>query len=128
MKAMKTLIAALIATAMLTAGAQRACAHDHGWSTAGKVLTGVAIGGAVASAFQPAPVYAAPAVVYSQPQVVYAPAPVYQPAPAPVYVAAPPVVVYAPPVYYPRPAPYYWGGPVVSFRFGYGGGHGHYHH
>jgi hypothetical protein len=134
---MKTLIAILTAASVLTLGAQRASAHD-GWSTTGKVLTGLVIGGAVASALAPPPptvVYTAPPVVYTPapavaytpaPAVTYAPAPAVTYAPAPVVVAPAPVVVYSAPVY--RPYPYYrYPGPVVSFRFGIGGGH-YYHH
>lgn len=145
---MKTLITTLTAVALLSLGTQKASAGDREWATAGKILTGLVIGGAVAKALEPAPVYHAPAVVYTQPQVVYtapppppvvatvpAPAPVYvQPAPARVYVQPAPVVVYSPPpVYYVRPAPiypygYYAPRPVVSFRLGFGIGGGHHHH
>jgi hypothetical protein len=128
---MKTLIAILTAAALLSVGAQRVSAHGHdsGWATTGKVLTGLVIGGAVAQALTPPPpppavVYApAPVVAAPAPAVVYTPAPVV--APAPVYVQPAPVVVYAAPAPYYVPR-YYYGPPVVSFRFGYGGGH--YHH
>jgi hypothetical protein len=129
---MKTLIALLTGAAILGLSAPRASA-DGGWSTAGKILTGVAIGGAVAQALQPPTVvYAAPPVVYSAPTVTYAPAPAPVVYSAPVYVqpAPAPVVVYAAPVYprYAYPYPYYYGygGPLVSVRFGFGGGH-YYH-
>ena len=124
---------------------------DHGWATAGKILTGVMAadllfnhlpaysnssttyvstttygGGYTYSSVSygaPPPVYVAPAPVY------YAPPPVYV-APQPVYVASPPVY-YAPvPVYY-APAPVYCA-PVVYrpapvYRVNVGvsyGGHG----
>jgi hypothetical protein len=130
---MKTLIAILAAGAVLGAAAQQARA-DCGWATAGKVLTGVFVGSAVARAFTPPP--PAPAVVYTSPQVVYAPpavsAPVQTVAPAPVYVQSAPAVVYSAPVVYPAPVypayPYYYGGPVVGFHYGWGGGHYYYHH
>lgn len=139
---MKTLIAILTASAVLGLSAQKAAA-DGGWATTGKILTGLVIGGAVARALEPAPtvVYAAPpAVVYTPaPAYTYTPAPVVAAAPAvapaPVYVQAPaapvyvqpaPVVVYSAPVY--RPYPYYYcAPPLVSFRFGFGGGRWHHH-
>lgn len=135
---MKTLIAVLTSAAVLNIGTQSVSAGDREWATAGKILTGLVIGGAVARAVEPVPVYQAPPVVYAPapvyvaPQVTYAP--VVAPAPvvasAPVYVqpAPAPVVVYSPPpVYYVRPAPVYYcaPAPVVSFRFGFGGGYRH---
>src|SRR5689334_18410536 len=100
---MKTLIAILAACSVLAVGTQRVSA-DHGWSTTGKILTGLVIGGAVARAFEPPPtvVYAAPPVVYAPP-VTYAPAPAVTYAPAPAYSPAP-VYVQPAPVYY-QPAP-----------------------
>jgi hypothetical protein len=139
---MKTLIAVLTAASVLTLGAQRASA-DNGWATTGKILTGLVIGGAVAQALTPPTVvYAAPPVVYSPPPApvvsaapvvtaapVVAPAPVYvQSAPVVVYPAPAPYYRYAPRYYYPAyyyPGycyPGYYAGPVVSFRFGFGGG------
>jgi hypothetical protein len=127
---MKSLIAVLTASAVLSLGAQQAKA-DCAWATAGKVLTGMAIGGAIASAFAPAP-----HVVYTAPPVAYAPAPVYGytpapvAAPAPVYNQSAPAVVYTAPAVVYAPYPYYYYGacrPVVSVRFGCGGGH-YYHH
>jgi hypothetical protein len=135
-KPMKTLIAILTAAAVLGTGAQRAYAHD-GWATTGKILTGLVIGGAVARAFEPAPpvVYAPQPVVYSAPVATYSYTPATLAAPAPVYVqpAPAPVVVYSYPTYpyYYGPryyGPRYWGPPLVSFRFGYGGGHHHHGH
>lgn len=151
---MKTLITTVTALAVLTIGTEKTFAGDQEWATAGKILTGLVIGGAVASALQPPPVFHAPAVVYTPPPVVYAPQPVVYTrpavvaAPAPVYIQAPPapvyvrpapapVVVYAPPpVYYVRPAPVFYYGhrhyvprPVVNFHVGFGfGGHQRHHH
>ena len=130
---MKKVISILTATAVLSLATQKASAGDREWATTGKILTGLVIGGSVARALQPPPVYAAPVVVYAQPQpVVYAPAPAHVVvSPAPVYVqpAPAPVIVYSAPapIYYVRPAPvcYYGPPPLVSFRFGFGGG---YHH
>lgn len=140
---MKTLIAILTAGSVLGLGAQQARA-DGGWATTGKILTGLVIGSAIARAVEPPPtvVYAPAPVVYTYqpaPAVTYAPAPTVAPAPvvsaapvaapAPVYYVQPapaPVVVYAAPVYRPyyycAPS-YYCAPPLVSFRFGIGGGH-----
>ncbi len=111
--------------------------HDSGWSTAGKVLTGVFAGMAIGQVLAPAaPAYVyepAPTYVYAPPPVVYAPAPVVY-APAPAVYAAPPVVyapapvVYAAPrvVYAPRVVcapPVIMPRPVVSVGF-YGGHYG----
>lgn len=147
---MKTLIAILTASSILSASTAKAFAGDREWATAGKILTGLVIGGAVARALEPPPVYYAPTVVYSPPPpVVYQSAPVFAtPPPAPVYVqpAPAPVVVYPAPVYYARPAPVYYAPvpivrygpppPLVSFRIGFGHshyygnrwGHSHHHH
>ncbi len=99
-------IAGTLALSMAMAPAAQA---DHGWSTAGKILTGVILGqwlfGAPAcreTVYVPPPVYVPPC-----------PPPVYMPPPCspPVYV--PPPVYVAPPVYVqPRtvmvvPAPVY---------------------
>jgi hypothetical protein len=109
---MKKLILGFAALAIAGANVPSARAGDGGWSTAGKVLTGVAAGVVIGQALSPAPAYAyAPAC----------PAPVYSygycPPPAVVYAPPPPVVVYRAPVYV---AP-----PVVSFSFGFWGGHHH---
>jgi hypothetical protein len=145
---MKKLLGTLTAIAVLGAGIQTASAHG-GWSTTGKVLTGVAGGLLIAKALEPVPTYRvettyvapAPAPVYVQyaPTIANAPvvpaAPVYQPASAPVvvyqqqpvyYQTAPVYVAPAPVYYYPR---YYAPVPVISFGFGFGGGHYRgYHH
>ena len=99
-------------------------ARAGGWSTAGKVLTGIFAFDVFTHVVAPRAVYSAPAypcayaypapaysysyryappIVYSRP--VYAPAPVVYAAPAPVVYAAPRVVTYAPPVVY-APVPY----------------------
>jgi hypothetical protein len=129
--------------AMLSASVPAIQAHDGGWSTAGKVLTGVGAGLILSHAFDPVPVYtAAPVYVSPAPVVVQQPAqqvvvqqtapvqsqPLVVQQPTVVYQSAP--VVYAPaPVVYPAPVyvrPYY--APVVSFRFGFGGPYYHHHH
>ena len=112
---------------------QTARAGDRGWATAGKILTGVAIGAVIANAVDahasysvtyssgpgyaycppPAPVVCAPA------RVVYAPRPVVY-VTAPVVCAPPPVVVYRAPVVC---AP-----SVVSVRYVHGHSHGRGHH
>ena len=115
---MKRTILALATVALVFAGAHSARAGDNGWCVAGKVFTGLAVAGAVASAFAPPPVYAYPPapVYYTTP----APVVVYSAPPAPVYVAPPaPVVVYRRPVY---------SAPVVGIRFGFGGYHHHHRH
>ena len=112
---MKKLILTASVLALLAANTPTAHAGDCGWSTAGKILTGVAAGVAIASALDcdthttvtvgyRAPVaYPPPArVVYAPQCVVVAPAPVVC-APRvvytspPVYVTPAPVVVYAKP-------------------------------
>ena len=123
----------LVAAVLALAGTQlqTARAGDREWATAGRVLTGLAVGAVIASAVNaqadysvsyssgpgygycppPAPVVCAPRVVY-QPPVVYVPAPV---------VCAPrPVVVYRPPVVC---AP-----PFVAVSYGYGKKHRHGHY
>jgi hypothetical protein len=114
---MKTLIVTLATAALLARGTPRATAGDCEWATAGKILTGVVAGAAIASAFQPAPAY-----TYQTPTW-YAP-------PPPVYVQPAPVVVYASPVCV-RPAPvivFAPARPVVSFSVGYGGEYHHHPH
>ncbi len=122
---MKKTIAVFGLIAMLGATAPTASAGD-GWSTTGKVLTGLLAFDVVAHAFAPPPVYYAPVAygppVYSAPPV-YA-APVVRPEPVYYYPQRAPVVVYPPPVYYP--AYYgprvYVGTPFVSVGFGFGHG------
>jgi len=126
---MKKTIAVFSLIAILGATAPIASARD-GWSTTGKVLTGLLAFDVVAHALAPPPVYYAPVAygppVYSAPPV-YA-APVARPAPVYYYPQPAPVVVYPPPVYYP---PYYtacygpsvyFGAPFVSVGFGFGHG------
>jgi len=121
---MKKLVAVLALAAVTMAGIQTASAHDRGWSTTGKVLTGLFAASVISQAIAPPPpvVYAPRApVYYSTPAPVYnsyVPAPVYT-TPAPVYVA--PAPVYVPPPVVVAP-------PVVGFRFGFGFGHPHHFH
>jgi hypothetical protein len=111
---MKKLIAVAAVLAFAGAQIQTAKAGDREWATAGKILTGVAIGAVIAGAvdshasysvtYSTAPAYCPP------PQVVY-PAPVYY-APPRVIVASPvvcaprPVVIYRPPVVCAPPVKY----------------------
>jgi hypothetical protein len=127
-KNMKNSIAILSLSALMAASVQTASAGHGEWSTAGKVLTGIAAASVtaavVAQAVQPAP---QPAVVYGSPGYTVAPGPVVVTAPiAPVYYVQPaPVVAYAQPVYVvPRPvvvAP-----PLISVGLSFG--HPHYSH
>jgi hypothetical protein len=130
---MKTIATTFTALAILGASHFQAAAGDREWATAGKILTGVVAGAAIARAFEPVPVYTT--TTYYPAPVVYAPtpAPVFiQPAPAIVY-AAPPAVVYSAPVVYStpivvRPAPVYVAPrPFVSFHVGFGHSHSHGH-
>lgn len=115
---MKKLMIVAAALALVGAQVQTAKAGDRGWATAGKILTGVAIGAAVATAvdahasyevtYAPAPVYGPPPVAYVPAPVVVTPPPVVY-APAPV-VCSPPVVYAARPVVVCAPAP------VVVYR------------
>jgi len=98
---MKKLISALLVVlTVMAVNPRSARAHDDGWATVGKVLTGIAAAELLFGCAQP--VYSE--VRCSAPPVVYAPPPVVYPAPAVVY-APPPPVVYAPPpvVYYKAP-------------------------
>jgi hypothetical protein len=124
---MKKIILATVILSLAAAGIPKAHAHDHGWSTAGKVLTGLAIASAItcAVAAEPAPVYysagfysgAAPAYGYCTP-----------PAPRVVYVAPPrpPMVVYRAPVYAASAPVYAAPARVAHARFSHGG-HRHHH-
>ena len=130
---MKTKIVTAATLALLAAASvQNATAGDREWSTAGKVLTGVAAASIIARAFEPRPVYyvpppttvvyqqpvayttytTAPAVVTSQPVATIPNAPVVQYAPAvpqqQVVVQSAPTVVYTQPavVYAPSPVVY----------------------
>ena len=126
---MKKTIAVFSLIAILGATAPTASAGD-GWSTTGKVLTGLLAFDVVAHAFAPPPAFYPPVAygppVYSAPPV-YA-APVVRPAPVYYYPQPAPFVVYPPPVYY---SPYYpgcygprvyLGAPFVSVGFGFGHG------
>ena len=121
------LIAAVIALAGMQI--QTARAGDRGWATAGKILTGVAIGAVIASV---ADAHASYTVTYST-------APAYCPPPAPVvcapapvvYAPRPVVVVPAPVVCVPPPVVVYHRPPVVCappLRVAYHSPHGYRHH
>src|SRR5579864_3952315 len=85
---MKKLILGLLAAAIVTGGTQSALANG-GWSTAGKVLTGLFAFDVATRVLAPPVVYysAPPVTYYSSPPVVYQQAPVYVHTPA--YVQAP---------------------------------------
>ena len=113
---MKHCLLGLTTFALVGAAVPTVSARDHGWATAGKVLTGIAAVSLVARAFEAPPVYAAPPVTYPPACAQPAPVVVYsQPGyyAQPVYVQPEPVVVYQTPVYL-RPAPYYRSRPVAS--------------
>jgi hypothetical protein len=90
---------------------QTAKAGDREWATAGKILTGVAVGAIVVSALDCEPAQCSVSYTYGAPPypppapVVYAPPPVVVVAPRPVVCAPPPVVVYRPSMYVERPRP-----------------------
>jgi hypothetical protein len=102
---MKALLIVLLSLAVTGSTIQRAEAHD-GWSTAGKILTGVVAGSIIAGAFSPPPATAVP--VYAAPPVVFAPAP-----PPIVYTQPAPVVVYSQPIYVQPGSVYVVPPPVV---------------
>ena len=114
---MKTLVATLTSLAVLGLNAPSVSAGDKEWATAGKILTGLVAGAAIARTFEPVPVYQA--TTYYAPPAVQAPPPaIIQPMP---------VVVYSQPVYvqpgviYVQPAPVYIvRPPLVSFGFSVG--------
>jgi hypothetical protein len=132
---MKKILLGLMAAALVTGSTQTASAQ--GWSTAGKVLTGLlafdVVTHAIAPrvAYYPAPAYyAGPQVVYQQAPVAYQPAPVVQyapvqPAPAAYYSYAQPQVAYTQPsaVYAPAVSPYYYGAYYGGYYPGYWGGY-----
>jgi len=76
---MKKTLAIIVAAALLAAvGPAPASAGDHGWATAGKILTGIIgvsiLGNAIANSYPyPAPVYAPPPRVYYPPEQVWIP-------------------------------------------------------
>jgi len=76
---MKKIVAMIVAAGLLGAMAVApAVAGDHGWATAGKILTGVIglniLGNALANPYPyPAPVYAPPPRVYYPPEQVWVP-------------------------------------------------------
>jgi hypothetical protein len=72
---MKKALIAITALAITAASASNTRAHDGGWSTAGKVLTGVGAGLLISQALEPHPVYiGAPVYVAPTPVVVQQPA------------------------------------------------------
>lgn len=108
---MKKMIVVAAVLALTGAQIQTANAGDREWATAGKILTGVAIGAVIAGAANAHASYSvsySSAPAYCPPPVVVAPPPRVGCAPPVVYV--PPRVVCAPPpvVYVPRP--------VVGYR------------
>ncbi len=76
---MKKIVAIIVAAGLLGAMAvSPALAGDHGWATAGKILTGVIglhiLGNAIANPYAyPAPAYAPPPRVYYPPEQVWVP-------------------------------------------------------
>ena len=125
---MKKMIVAATLLALAVANVQTAKAGDCGWTTAGKILTGVAAGVAIANTLNCQPAY----YPVSYPQCAPCPAPViYAPArvvcaPAPVVYAPRPVVVYPRPVFVTP-----W--PLVNVNYAYyrghqGRGHDHGYH
>jgi hypothetical protein len=112
---MKKLIAVAAVLAFAGAQLQTAKAGDREWATAGKILTGVAIGAVIAGAvdshagysvtYSTGPAYYPAPRVVCPPPVVYVPARVIV-APPPVVYAPRPVVIYHPPVGYGPPAKY----------------------
>jgi hypothetical protein len=126
---MKTILTVISSLAVLGTALPSASAGDREWATAGKVLTGVAIGSVLARAFEAPPVYHT-TTVYSAPVVVHS-APAYvPPPPAVVYrphvVVHQPVVVHHPPVYVTPPPVYVRAVPVcpppprVRVQIGFG--------
>ena len=74
----KTLVATVTGLAVLGLSAPSVSAGDREWATAGKVLTGLLAGAAIAKAIEPVPVYQAPAyypvrVAHAPPRVVIYP-------------------------------------------------------
>jgi hypothetical protein len=112
---MKKLIAVAAVLAFAGAQIQTAKPGDREWATAGKILTGVAIGAVIAGAanshasysvsYSTGPAYYPPPRVVCPPPVVYVPPRVIV-APTPVVYAPRPVVIYHPPVRYGPPAKY----------------------
>jgi len=138
-KKMKKII--VVAAVLALAGTQLhiARAGERGWATAGKILTGVAIGAVVVSAVNAHADYSAGYYSYSSPGVSYTYS--YNACPPPAPVVCAPRVVYVPPVVCmpapvvcaPRPvvvyrAPVVCVPPVVTVRYGHSDRHGHGHH
>ncbi|MEW6441304.1 MAG: hypothetical protein AB1640_10265 [bacterium] len=120
---MKRVILTGVVVLVLLTGAVVQTAHaDHGWATAGKILTGVAIGSVLATVVGPPVVYMqpAPVVVQPAPTIIHQPAPVYYVQPAPVYVQPVPVYV--------APRPVVYGYPAHRVVYRNGSSHHHRHH
>ena len=116
--------------ALVGAQLQTSRAGEREWATAGKILTGVAIGAVVVSAVNAHADYSAGFYSYSSPGGSYSVS--YNACPPPVVCAPRPVVVYAPPpvVVYRPPvvcAPVVCAPPVVTVRYVHSKkqGHGH---
>jgi len=113
---MKKMIVAATLLALAGANVPTAKAGDCGWSTAGKVLTGIAAGVAIANTLNCQPAYYP--VTYSR--CAPCPTPVVYAPPRPV--CAPVVYVPAPVVVHPRPV-FITPRPLVNVNYGYYRGH-----
>ena len=117
---MKKIIVVAAVLALAGTQVQTARAGDCEWSTAGNILTGMAVGAVIASAVNS---HADVSVSYRVPGYVYCP----PPAPvvcAPRVICAPPVVYAPQPVVVYRPAvvcaPVVCAPPVLAVRYGHG--------
>ena len=115
---MRKLIIAATLLALAGANAQTAKAGDCGWATAGKILTGIAVGVAVANTLNCQPAYYT--VTYSR--CAPCPAPVFYTPPRAVGAPAPVVYIPAPVVVYPRPV-FITPQPLMNVNYDYGRGH-----
>jgi hypothetical protein len=144
MKTIQKIVCGGVILAVAAASVPKAQAGDREWATAGKVLTGVAVAGALHNIFAPRtevvytsypqPVVVQQPVVYQQvpaqpvvaQQVVAQPAPVQVTQSGPtqtIVVPAQPTVVYQPVVYQPAPVVVYAApAPVYVGRTYYHGG------
>lgn len=107
---MKKLILATTVLALAGMNLQTAKAGDREWATAGKVLTGVAVGAAIVNAIDCGPSHVSVSYSYNAPVYCARPARTVVVTRAPVGYAPPPRVVYVP----PRPAVVYR--PVAPVR------------
>ena len=142
MKTIQKIVCGGVILAVFSAGVSKAHAGDREWATAGKVLTGVAVAGALHNIF--APRHEVVYTSYPQQVVVQQPVVVQQVATQPVQtqvvmqygptqtivVPAQPTVVYQPVVYQTAPVVVYAApAPMVYTRPCYGGFHHHgFHH